>query len=264
MITLIGHGYIGDNIAKKLINDNIKFHWIHHGDEVSTDTTSIINAAGYTGYPNVDACEYNKQDTIQGNVVFPLSLEQKYKDIPIVHISSGCVYTGYKSGGWLETDPSNFSFQTGSFYSGSKDLAHTLLEPYLKTKSYVLRLRMPFGDNDHSKNFLSKMKNYKKLVSYDNSMSYINDIVDVSVFFAIRLPSPGIYNLCNPGYSNAREIVDMMGLDKEWFTDEEFMNAVITPRSNCILNVDKLMSVYPMRPLKEVLLQAIRKMKEEE
>lgn len=260
MITLIGHGYIGDAVSLKLYQENIKHNWISHSDDIPEGTTVVINAAGYTGYPNVDTCEHRRQDTIDGNVTFPLRLEEKCKDIPVIHISSGCVYTGYKEGGWLETDAPNFNFKTGSFYSGSKALAQALLAPYLN-KSYLLRIRMPFGDTAHPKNFLTKMTEYEKLISFDNSLSYINDVADVAIFFAKNLPEPGIYNVCNPGYSNAKEIVEMMGIKKAWFTEEEFNQAVLAPRSNCILNVDKLMAIYPLRPVKDVLQEAINRLK---
>jgi len=36
--------------------------------------TFLINAAGYTGKPNVDACEEHKADTLAGNTLFPLTV----------------------------------------------------------------------------------------------------------------------------------------------------------------------------------------------
>ena len=122
MITLIGHGYIGKHIQTELWHQDLKHNWISHTDPIPSNTTYIINCAGYTGVPNVDACEYNKQETIEGNVLFPLNLERS-TNVPIMHISSGCVYTGYKDGGWLETDTPNFNFDNASFYSATKTLA---------------------------------------------------------------------------------------------------------------------------------------------
>jgi hypothetical protein len=49
----------------------------------------------------------------------------------------------------------------------------------------------------------------------------------------------------------------MMGIEKEFFTEEEFKKTVNAPRSNCILNTDKLELVYKMKPLKEALSIAI-------
>lgn len=260
MITLIGHGYIGQRIAQELEDQELPYTWISHNTDVPTTTKIIINAAGYTGSPNVDACEIHKQETIDGNITWPLNLEHKFKNVPIVHISSGCIYTGYKDGGWLETDLPNFNFNNGSFYSGSKALGQEVLMPYMN-KSYLLRIRMPFGNEEHPKNFLTKMAKYNKLVSYENSLSYVDDVAATAVFFATQRPDPGIYNVCNPGSSNAREIVEMLGIKKEWFTEEEFKRAVVAPRSNCVLNVDKLMKIFPLKSVKERLRESINTLK---
>ena len=258
MITLIGHGYVGEYISKELDNQNLAYHWIRHTDPVANNTTVIINAAGYTGAPNVDACEIYKQETINGNVIWPVALELNHPNIPIVHISSGCVYTGYEKE-FTEEDIPNFDFSNGSFYSGSKSLGQKMLEPFMH-KSYLLRIRMPFGDTDHPKNFLTKMKKYNKLISYENSLSYMPDVAAVAVKIATdRNIATGIYNVCNPGSSNAREIVNMMGIEKEFFTENEFKNAVVAPRSNCILDTNKLQRVFYLRPVNQVLKEAISK-----
>ena len=131
MITLIGHGYVGNNISRTLDFKCIPYNWISHKESIPQSTTSIINAAGYTGSPNVDACEIHKQETIDGNVVYSLQLELNNPNTPIVHISSGCVYTGYKEGGFTEEDEPNFNFNNGSFYSGAKALQQKLLMPYM-------------------------------------------------------------------------------------------------------------------------------------
>lgn len=251
MITLIGHGYIGTHIHNELVDQGMYHHWISHKDSMPSDTQYIINCAGYTGVPNVDACEHNKQETIEGNVLFPLSLE-KYHKIPIMHISSGCVYTGYKDGGWLETDTPNFNFDNASFYSASKTLAQELLTPYMD-KSYLMRVRMPFCAENNPKSLLTKLSRYDKLIDKENSVSCVYDIAKVAVFFYKERPEYGIYNLCNPGSTTTKIIADKMRLDKEWFTEEQFKNSVIAPRSNCVLNTDKLDAVIKLRSADEAL-----------
>jgi len=259
MITLIGHGYIGEHISQEIFNRKLPYHWINHFNAIPESTTVIINAAGYTGSPNVDACEIYKQETVNGNVVWPLKLEQQFPEIPIVHISSGCVYTGYKTGGWTELDPPNFDFNNGSFYSGAKSLEQQLLEPYMN-KSYLLRIRMPFGDRDHPKNLLTKLKKYEKLINFENSLSYVNDVAKVAVKFALDRPETGVYNVCNPGSKTTKEIADLLGLSKQWFTEDEFKTSTQTPRSNCVLNNDKLSRVYPIQNVDSALAEAIRKL----
>jgi len=255
MITLIGHGYIGQHIAKELIAQNIVFEWLSHNSKISNSTTAIINAAGYTGVPNVDACETHKQSCIEGNVVFPMRLERQFPNTPIIHITSGCVYTGYKNGGWAEDDPPNFNFTNGSFYSASKALFQQLMEG--NTKSYLLRIRLPFGDEDVPKNYLTKIKNYEKLIDFENSISYVNDVAKVAVYFALNKPPAGVYNVCNPGTITTRQVADMLGLKKEWFTNDEFNAAVVAPRSNCNMSTDKLQAVFPIQHSLDALNRAI-------
>lgn len=256
MITLIGHGYIGNAIWNKLvIQSYLPSYRISHKQQIPDGTRIIINAAGYTGSPNVDACEIHKEDTIAGNVVWPLELERRNPNIPIIHISSGCVYTGYEKD-FTEEDEPNFHFNNGSFYSGSKALGQKILEPYMD-KSYLLRIRMPFGRERHPKNFLTKMEKYEKLIDFRNSLSHVDDVADVAVFFATSRPRPGIYNLTNGGSKTTREIADMMGLNKKWFTPEEFRSFVTAPRSNCVLNNNKLRNIFPIRNIDDALKDAI-------
>ena len=48
-----------------------------------------------------------------------------------------------------------------------------------------------------------------------------------------------------------------MGIDKEFFTEEEFKDSIVAPRSNCILNTDKINSVFSIRNVETVLKDAI-------
>jgi dTDP-4-dehydrorhamnose reductase len=260
-VILIGHGYIGNAIKKELETQNIDYVWIRHTDPIPTGKKSIINATGFTGVPNVDACEVFKQDTINGNVLYPLFLEQTEK-CPIVHISSGCVYTGYDKQ-YTEEDEPNFNFSNGSFYSGSKALEQKLLELYMH-KSYLLRIRMPFSDDHNPKNLFSKLARYDKLIDYENSLSYVPDVAKVAVEFANnhKTISKGLYNVCNPGSITTKRLAELLGFNKPWFTKEEFSNAVIAPRSNCVLNVDKLLNVFPIQTLESALNGCIPKYKQ--
>jgi dTDP-4-dehydrorhamnose reductase len=211
----------------------------------------IVNAAGCTGNPNVDACEIHREECIRGNILWPINLEKRYKYFPIIHISSGCVYNGYKDGGWTEEDEPNF---TGSFYSLTKAVVQKELN--LK-QNYLLRIRMPFEKEDNHRNYLTKLKTYPKLIDAENSLSFIEDIATVVLFFAKNKPEPGIYNVCNTGSITAREITDMMGLKKDWFTMDEFNASIKAPRSFCTLNTDKLTAIYPMRDVRTALTGCI-------
>jgi UDP-glucose 4,6-dehydratase len=77
----------------------------------------------------------------------------------------------------------------------------------------------------------------------------------------------GIYNVTNPGFVTSRRVVGMIqeklkpGRAFEfWSGDEEFYRvAAKTPRSNCILDVSKLLATgVPMRPVEDALAEALR------
>ncbi len=58
----------------------------------------VVNCAGYTGKPNVDACELDKAGTLLGNALLPQTIAHACvaAGIPWGHVSSGCIYSGAK------------------------------------------------------------------------------------------------------------------------------------------------------------------------
>lgn len=233
------------------------FEWYHHDEPWTPCGGAIINAAGYTGVPNVDACEDRQADCLRGNVLWPLEVQRKSCGLPVVHISSGCVYDGYEKE-WTEDDPPNFDFTNGSFYSGCKALAQEALMPFMN-RSYLLRIRMPFDSELHPKNYLTKIATYPKLIDVRNSLSCVSDVANVALHFAFMKPPPGIYNVCNPGSATTLDVANLMGCgySKEWFTMSEFSSAVKAPRSNCVLSTTKLQKVFPIEPVIGALHQAV-------
>ena len=261
MITLIGHGYVGKYIADELFKQKREFFWVNHKQGIPWGTTFIINAAGHTGYPNVDACEKEKDLTIRGNVLYPLQLEKwaTALNIPVLHISSGCVYTGYKDGGWTEEDAPNFTFDNGSFYSASKALFQELFAQYAY-KSYLFRIRMPFGPDKSDKNLLTKLAKYDKLVDKLNSVTQLEELAKCVIFFADNRPEFGIYNAVNPIGVYTDQIAKFLNLNKQILTPEEEKLAMIAPRSNCTLNTDKMQNVFKFSDSDEALSKTILKM----
>lgn len=210
----------------------------------------LINAAGYTGKPNVDACETHKADCLMGNAVLPgrIRLASEMAGIPWGHVSSGCIYNGRNTdgSGFSEIDQPNFSFRSGrcSFYSGTKALGEELLEG---AACYIWRLRMPFSASFDSRNYLAKLINYDRLLEGENSLSHLGEFV-ATCHRCLEAALPfGIYNLTNPGQITTREIIGIiqkhLKTDKEikyFENEEEFLKkAAIAPRSNCVLDTSK-------------------------
>jgi UDP-glucose 4,6-dehydratase len=229
---------------------------------------TLINCAGYVGKPNVDACEDHKDECLKGNVVLPQMLSALCSELMIkfVHISSGCIYTGAETE-FTEEDPPNFCFNTeieGSFYSGTKALAEKLIN---KENSYVCRLRIPFDQYDNPRNYLSKLKNYDKLLNAKNSISHRKDFVDACMHLVQENCQFGIYNITNTGSIDTEQVCSLMrehlnlNNDFDFFDSEEefYKLGARAPRSNCLLDNSKLLSTgFKMRDTVEALESSLK------
>jgi dTDP-4-dehydrorhamnose reductase len=212
----------------------------------------LINAAGYTGKPNVDACELHKDECLFGNAVLPgrIAAACAAAGVPWGHVSSGCIYTGSHpdGSGFSETDTPNFTFRTDncSFYSGTKALGEEVLAG--RENLFIWRLRIPFDAHENPRNYLTKMMRYQRLLDATNSISQLHEFVAATfACWEKRVPF-GTYNVTNPGQVSTREVVDLIrqsgvcNKDYVFFKDEdEFMHtAAKTPRSNCVMDSAKL------------------------
>ena len=262
----------------------------------------IVNAAGYTGKPNVDACELARADTLVGNTLLPHTIAHACAalKIPWGHVSSGCIYSGAKIKmggqvraekdmtkpelralvekssadvlGFTEVDTPNFSFRDGpcSFYSGTKALGEEAILGI--GQSYIWRLRIPFDEIDNARNYLSKVQRYSKAYDNVNSISHRADYVSACLDLWEKRAAFGIYNVTNPGFVTTRQVIGMIekilkpGRPFEfWENDEEFYKvAARTPRSNCVMDVSKLLAAgVRIRPVNEALEHSLRNWKPE-
>jgi len=315
MILLLGAtGYIGEAFASELRRRGADFLPLSRARvdytrfEVLLEQlrlrkpSFVINAAGYTGKPNVDACEAHKADTLQGNALFPQTVAQACAaaGIPWGHVSSGCIYSGAKvivNGqarvekdfttpalrvlvekspesvrGFTETDVPNFSFRDlpCSFYSGTKALGEEAIAGV--GQSYIWRLRIPFDECDGARNYLSKVQRYSKVYDNVNSISHRADFVKACLdLWELRAPY-GTYNVTNPGFVTTRHVVELIQQRLKparkfefWASDEEFYRvAAQTPRSNCVMDTTKLLAAgVKIRPVEEALEASLKQWKPE-
>lgn len=285
-VVLGATGYLGSYFVSHLKNKGEEVRGLSRSeidytnlDELRTLLNEIkprflINAAGYTGKPNVDACESNRAECLFGNAVLPGRIRTACEEIgiPWGHVSSGCIYSGRKSdgGGWMEEDQPNFSFRKGpcSFYSGSKALGEEVLEG--AENCYIWRLRIPFNHESSPRNYLQKLLNYSNLLEAENSISHLGEYVKSCVDSFTKNCEPGIYNLTNIGPITTRQVVEWMkeeGVaykDFQFFKNEkDFMaKAAITPRSNCVMSTTKSeMAGIGLRPVEEAVRDSLRKMR---
>lgn len=201
----------------------------------------VINAVGATGRPNIDWCDHNKEQTLQSNVVAAINLSTvcSKQGIYFVHLSSGCIYNGYPSEGFKETDEPNFYEQ---FYAWTKIQAEKSL---IKLPGLILRIRMPIDSVSHERNLIDKLIRYNKVIQKLNSITTMPHAID-AMQTLIERRKEGIYNLVNPGMISADNILKLYQqyVDHNYKYDimsmEELDSIVTSPRSNCYLNTDKL------------------------
>jgi dTDP-4-dehydrorhamnose reductase len=277
-----GSGYVGSWLCREL--ERRKLPWIAIERQVTAVPTAladwlekvrpsaVINAAGFTGKPNVDACELQKAECLAGNCVLPGTFRMACTavGIPWGHVSSGCIYSGRRpdGDGFRETDPPNFSFRQDncSFYSGCKALGEEVLHG--ADACYVWRPRMPFEWTNSPRNYLAKLLHYPKLLDAENSLTYLPEFAAACIdCFEKKLPF-GIYNLTNPGAITTRKVVEWMkdrGVsDKafEFFADEsEFLAlAAKTPRSNCVLDSSKaVFAGLKLSPVEDAIQECLER-----
>jgi len=224
----------------------------------------VINCAGKTGKPNVDWCEDHKMETLRSNVTGPLILLEEClkRDIYLVHMSSGCMFTGNDGGnGCTEETFPNFS---GSYYARTKAASDQLLKEF---PVLILRIRMPFDGSDHPRSLISKLKKYPKVLDEQNSITYIPDFLNASAKL-IEKRKTGIYHITNPGTISPFEVMELY--KKIVQSDHAFerlevqnLNTVVKAgRSNCVLNTQKLaeegIAMLPVEKAVETALETLK------
>ena len=245
-VLIIGRGYISQKMQIALLKHEIQpmVYFEGHIDHYTPDfkfpprLDLIINCAGYTGYPNVDDCEDHKNETFAANTYLPAYLGRFCREnkITLIHFSTGCIFQGNQF--FSETDePNNLNtIYTLSKYSGEKVINWS--------QSYILRIRMPISADFSPKNLLTKLSGYSKIIDGVNSITWLEEACEIAVRLWLREAPFGIYNLVCRGFITNKEIIEALGLKKEFFpTLKEFQSTVKAPRSFTTLSIEKLISI---------------------
>ena len=249
-----GHKVIKSGV--RIENRNDVFHQI----KISR-ADKVIVTVGICAANNTDWCEEHKPETLTTNVIGILNIVEGCRQMGIhcTLFSSGCIYNYdslHQVGGlgFKETDTPNF---TSSYYSYSK----VLLEDSIKQTGYltntlILRVRMPISDTlEDSKNFITKISKYEKVINVPNSISVLPDLLPISIKM-FEESEVGIYNFCNPGVISHNDCLEYYKLfvdpDFEYqnFTIEEQNEILKVKRPNNYLNTNKLESFCKKHDLK--------------
>jgi len=264
-IIILGKGYVGNHLFNTLSEHSGRYgerpnvqifskEELDYTDETCLmeeinvmDDTYIINCSGFTGRPNVDEGENKKEECWKYNVQVPLNLNKVCNETgaEIIHITSGCIYTGYEKE-WEEDDTPNFGIYSNeaSFYSKSKHAFETLSDTGLH-----LRIRMPFCDTMHERSVLTKIYNYDNLVDTINSKTYIPELCNfIQHYIKEGYKGYETIHFVNKEPISTKEIVEKMkaaGIENpNWKWKEMDQLGMKANRSNCILDTTRLEQQY--------------------
>jgi len=257
----------------------------------------LINAAGYTGRPDLDACELAHEETLSANTLLPQTIARVclMTNTTWGHVSSAAIYSGarvYADGvmrieknlnhpklrrllaahpefvrGFTEWDEPNFTFRhlPCNFYSGTKALAEEVIRGI--GRSYVWRPGMPFSERADRRNCLWQIQQSPKLCDRVNAMSHVGDFVRACLDLWERQAAFGIYNVVNPGVITTRQAAEMIQrilkpehrFEFSKTNREPCRSGARAPRSSCLLDVSKLRNAgVEMRPVAEAVEDSLR------
>ena len=248
---ILGKGYVGTHLYNHFNGsaDIISKSELNYHDEetlynflLETDIKTVISTVGFTGKPNVDQCEEEKEECFKLNVIVPKIIENVCKalDINLIHISSGCIYTGYDKI-YTEEDTPNFGFydRSSSFYSNTKHLSELILD---SNYTNIIRIRMPIEGKLTDKNLLTKLLKYNNIIDYANSKTDLKRLCEFVEVVKDNFKS-GIYNAVHSKALTTREVVKILKeynlVNENWkFVPYEVLK-IKANRSNCVLSSEK-------------------------
>lgn len=117
------------------------------------------------------------------------------------------------------------------------------------------------------------LQRYARVYDNVNSLSHRGDFVRACLDSWERRVPFGPYNVTNPGFVTARQVVAMIQRElwpprefEFWSSDDEFYReAARTPRSNCVMDTTKLAGVgVVMRPVDDAVFDALRQWRADE
>jgi dTDP-4-dehydrorhamnose reductase len=273
-ILILGKGYIGNHLYNFLKqscdveivgSSDLNYHDVHalRYYLCKNQIETVINCSGFTGRPNVDEAESRKAECWELNVNSPLRITSMCNSIGVryIHISSGCIFTGYDKKFTEKDDPNFGLFDYSSFYSKSKH-AYELGSKHMRVE--VIRLRMPIcNDLNSGRNYLTKIMKYPNLVDFLNSKTYVPDLCEfIGKLLQTKLYATGqiIYNVVNGEPLTTKRVIEILNennkgnwpkLDPNWVNIEELK--IAAPRSNCVLDNSKANAIYCLHTEEEIL-----------
>lgn len=217
-VIVVGKGHIGTILFDRLRKGGMYVaHWtddlakLDRPQLASCDV--VVNCAGKT---DLSWCEANKEECWRCNVVEPVMLQRRLpRRCKMVHLSSGCVWTGP----YDEMDNAfgpNDNPTPACFYAWTKVACDDRLmaEAAREGRSLlVLRPRQVFSGAASPRNTLCKLMGYESLIDTPNSMtsaSLIGDVVEAHVENSLLSDDQQVMCVYNRGITSPFKVGSML------------------------------------------------------
>lgn len=184
----------------------------------------------------------NVRDNLYGPV--SLALIAQEQNLHLTYFGTGCIFDGFNN--FRESDLPNFF---GSSYSVVKGFTDRLMH-FFENSVLNLRIRMPIVGHHNSRNFITKILNYKQISSIPNSMTVLEDMIPIIEDMILNMTT-GTINLVNPGLISHNDILMLY----QKYVDPSIRwenvsqgDLKVGGRSNNSLDTSKLQRMYPKVP----------------
>lgn len=266
MILILGaSGYLGRAFVSECELQGIEFHVVPR-DFYSTAPefvgtlrrhmpSLVINCAAFIPTPSVDLCKNFPAQTYHVNVALPtmLSLACHQADIPLTHLSTGCFYDEKREYVESESPTRDPEGYCGAYLLSKKSAEDAVA---MVPKHYILRLRLPFDEFDHPRNYLTKLASFTNVFDHVNSLTHRGDFVKAALdLWRIKAPY-GTYHVVNPGHISAMETIARMTAAGIPVANHECVDSETT---GCTLSTKKLLDAgVKIRTVHEALDAALK------
>ena len=277
------NGWIGNMFIQLLKDKNINYTCgiarVNNMEVVleihRVEPTHIVSFIGRTHGPGYTTIDYLEQegklvDNIRDNLFSPFMLAHisNTMNIHYTYLGTGCIFKfdemhpfEEETDGFTENSKPNFF---GSSYSIVKGFTDQMMQLYQNVLN--LRIRMPITSSKNSRNFITKITNYKQICSIKNSMTVLPELLPYVLDMMIN-NIVGTINLTNPGLISHNEILEMYQeivdptFTWENFSAEEQRSILAADRSNNYLDTTKLTNMYPVDNIKDAVRKCLMEYK---
>lgn len=172
---------------------------------------SLINAVGFTGVKSISDCHENDGETFWSNwrVANNASLVCRIKNLPLIQLSTGCVFDGWNKNAVIYTEQDEL--KTQCYYSETKAKAENSIKQNCG-KHFILRIHYPFNGDRNNRNIIHRLGGFSELSTLPQSMTSVKDlarfILHLRQFFNDD-KAYGIYHVVNSPPLSVAEVGEM-------------------------------------------------------